>query len=90
MTSIMLALLSGFLTTQQAQTMSVLCTATTSPKGVTFDCMLFHRNEKGELQPVQSASTGALELDTVPLPMMGGAWCAATQAVLEFKKAPPV
>ena len=82
MTSIALALLSGVLTSQQAQTLSVLCDVKPGP---TIECALIHRAADGALSVVKGATTGPLKLEAITTEGLGHTWCSEVITVLDLK-----
>lgn len=93
MTTIALALLSGFLTTQQAPTLSVLCQASTTdkPPTLTIECALLHKDPKtGTLTVVKAAESPALEVkDRIPVEGLAAVWCAGIEAAMSFPPGVP-
>ena len=84
MTTIMLALLSGFLTTQQASELSVLCTAVKTPTGIKIDCAVLHQAGDGKMDIVQRVESPDLPVERIPVPGLASVWCAGIEAALDF------
>jgi hypothetical protein len=91
MTTIMLALLSGFLTTQQVSELSVLCTAskTTTGDGITISCAVLHTDPQGKMDIVQRVESPELKVTKVPVPGLAAVWCAGIEAALDFPQSAP-
>lgn len=89
MTSITIALLSGFLSAKQTTELSVHCMVHPREKGIEIECALMHSDADGKMSAVQTTKSGTLEIDQVPVPGLAAAWCAGIQSVMTFEKGNP-
>lgn len=90
MTTIMIALLSGFLSSQQCTELSVHCMATKSDAGLVFECGLMHTDPKtGAHEIISRSSTNPTKMDRIPVTGLLATWQSGISAVLSFGDGKP-
>lgn len=89
MTSVTIALLAGFLSSQQATTLSVHCIVHPREGGIEIECALMHSDPDGTMSAIQSTRSGPLKVERVPVAGLAAGWCAGVQSVMTFEKGTP-
>jgi hypothetical protein len=85
MTTITVALLSGFLSTQQVSELSVHCIAKQpAPGTLELSCALLHSPPGTDPKVVKYVQAEPIKIDSVPVGDLAQAWCAGVTSVFTF------
>lgn len=84
MTSIGLALLTGFLTQAQASELSVYCMVHKVEKGTQIECALIHHEPGKDPQILERSFSPTFSDERIPVAGLRGAFCLGIESVLTF------